>query len=77
MLGLPGCPDFTRLIPAERSVPGDIVPFNAGDVITADISLVEALNALVAVADRTEGPGRRPSPARAPDQEALHQAMCS
>jgi Ca2+-transporting ATPase len=34
----------TRVIPAERLVPGDIVLFDAGDVITADIRLVEASN---------------------------------
>ena len=34
----------TRLIPAERLVPGDIVLLDAGDVITADLRLVEASN---------------------------------
>jgi P-type Ca2+ transporter type 2C len=32
----------TRLIPAERLVPGDIVLLDAGDVISADLRLVEA-----------------------------------
>ena len=32
----------TRLIAAERLVPGDIVLLDAGDVITADLRLVEA-----------------------------------
>lgn len=32
----------TRLVPAERLVPGDIVLLDAGDVITADLRLVEA-----------------------------------
>ena len=34
----------THLIPAERLVPGDIVLLDAGDVITADLRLVEASN---------------------------------
>ena len=34
----------TRLIPAERLVPGDIVLLDAGDVISADLRLVEASN---------------------------------
>jgi P-type Ca2+ transporter type 2C len=34
----------TRLIPAERLVPGDIVLLDAGDVIAADLRLVEASN---------------------------------
>ena len=34
----------TRLIPAERLVPGDIVLLEAGDVVTADLRLVEASN---------------------------------
>ena len=34
----------TRLIPAERLVPGDIILLDAGDVITADLRLVEASN---------------------------------
>ncbi len=34
----------TRLVPAERLVPGDIVLLDAGDVITADLRLVEASN---------------------------------
>ena len=34
----------TRLIPAERLVPGDIVLLDAGDVMTADLRLVEASN---------------------------------
>jgi Ca2+-transporting ATPase len=34
----------TRLISAERLVPGDIVLLDAGDVITADLRLVEASN---------------------------------
>ena len=34
----------TRLIPAERLVPGDIVLLDAGDVVTADLRLVEASN---------------------------------
>ena len=36
-----GC---ARLIPAERLVPGDIVLLDAGDVIAADLRLVEASN---------------------------------
>ena len=34
----------TRLVPAERLVPGDIVLLDAGDVITADLRLVEESN---------------------------------
>jgi P-type Ca2+ transporter type 2C len=34
----------TRLIPAERLVPGDIVLLEAGDVVTADLRLVDASN---------------------------------
>lgn len=34
----------TRLVPAERLVPGDIVLLDAGDVIAADLRLVEASN---------------------------------
>ena len=34
----------TRLIPAERLVPGDIVLLDAGDVVAADLRLVEAAN---------------------------------
>ena len=33
-----------RVAPAERLVPGDIVLLDAGDVITADLRLVEASN---------------------------------
>jgi Ca2+-transporting ATPase len=31
-----------KILPAERSVPGDIVLFESGDVVTADIRLIEA-----------------------------------
>jgi P-type Ca2+ transporter type 2C len=34
----------TRLIPAERLVPGDIVLLDAGDVISADLRVVESAN---------------------------------
>jgi Ca2+-transporting ATPase len=34
----------TRIIPAEEMVPGDIVVLEAGDVVTADLRLVEASN---------------------------------
>ena len=34
----------TLLVPAERLVPGDVVLLDAGDVITADLRLVEASN---------------------------------
>jgi Ca2+-transporting ATPase len=36
--------DRTRLIPAERLVPGDVVLLDAGDVVSADMRLAEASN---------------------------------